>query len=291
MLVENRFDTGEVVLNYAEGLNNGPSAILLHGFTSNWTRFESLFPELLSKLHIYGIDFRGHGKSGRTPNNYRFNDYYRDIKKFIQEKVAEPPIFITHSLGGAIAIMYAANHPNNTKALILLDPPMNFNYSMINYVNQRHDNWVTFKRIAGMDVDLESLAQEIGKIEMKTSEGRIPYSQVLSPSELVSWAELLGADDPDIFTMRIQSLDNPEVFKEYSMGYDSDVLLPKLNCPVCLLRANPLLGGIIPDEEWVNVKSMVKNLDYVFFEAIGHTMHLTNPIPIQREITRFFSSL
>lgn len=142
MLVEKRFDTGEVVLNYTEGPNNGPPLVLLHGFTGKWQSFTSLLPQLLPRWHIYALDHRGHGKSTRKPGYYRFRDYYRDTEKFIQEQVEEKPVILTHRLGGVMGIMYAANHPMNTRALLLLDPPMNFNYSMLNYVNQRHNVWV-----------------------------------------------------------------------------------------------------------------------------------------------------
>ncbi len=39
MLVEKSFDTGEVVLNYAEGPDNGPPILFIHGITSNWLNF------------------------------------------------------------------------------------------------------------------------------------------------------------------------------------------------------------------------------------------------------------
>ena len=54
MLVEKRFDTGEVVLNYAEGPDNGPPAILLHGFTSNWQSARVAFI-VASAFEMFGI--------------------------------------------------------------------------------------------------------------------------------------------------------------------------------------------------------------------------------------------
>jgi pimeloyl-ACP methyl ester carboxylesterase len=39
MLVEKSFDTGEAVLNYAEGPDNGPPILLIHGITGNWRGF------------------------------------------------------------------------------------------------------------------------------------------------------------------------------------------------------------------------------------------------------------
>jgi pimeloyl-ACP methyl ester carboxylesterase len=64
MLVEKFFDTGEVVLNYAEGPDNGHPLLLLHGWTDRWQDVLPIIPTLSMKWHIYALNFRGHGKSG-----------------------------------------------------------------------------------------------------------------------------------------------------------------------------------------------------------------------------------
>jgi hypothetical protein len=43
---EQRVDTGEVVLNYAEGPNNGPPFVLLHGGAASWRYGAALLDEL-----------------------------------------------------------------------------------------------------------------------------------------------------------------------------------------------------------------------------------------------------
>jgi pimeloyl-ACP methyl ester carboxylesterase len=62
MLVEKLFDTGEVKLNYAEGPENGPPLVLLHGWTDRWHDFLPIIPTLILRWKIYALDFRGHGK-------------------------------------------------------------------------------------------------------------------------------------------------------------------------------------------------------------------------------------
>jgi pimeloyl-ACP methyl ester carboxylesterase len=82
MLVEKSFDTGEVALNYTEGPNNGPPLVLLHGVTSRWQTFNPIINEFINRWHIYALDFRGHGKSGRTPEKYGLRCHYNDTVKF-----------------------------------------------------------------------------------------------------------------------------------------------------------------------------------------------------------------
>ena len=47
------------------------------------------------------------------------------MMKIIEDKIMQATLLFGHSLGGAISIMYAANHPEYTKALIIGDNPMN----------------------------------------------------------------------------------------------------------------------------------------------------------------------
>jgi pimeloyl-ACP methyl ester carboxylesterase len=78
VLTEKTFDTGEVVINYAEGPPSGPPMVLLHGSTQRWQFWQFLLPNLTSRWQVYLLDLRGHGKSGRVANQYRLVDYTRD---------------------------------------------------------------------------------------------------------------------------------------------------------------------------------------------------------------------
>jgi pimeloyl-ACP methyl ester carboxylesterase len=119
-------DTGETQINVAEGPDNGSPMILVHGFQDRWQSFQSIIPDLEYNCHLYAYDQRGQGKSGKKPGAYRYRDYYHDLEKIVEDKVKEPTLLFGHSLGGAISIMYAANHPEHTRALIIGDSPMNF---------------------------------------------------------------------------------------------------------------------------------------------------------------------
>ena len=65
MLSEKSFDTGELPLNYAEGPTSGPPLVLLHGLTGWWHAWEPCLPQLTPTWHVYAVDLRGHGQSGR----------------------------------------------------------------------------------------------------------------------------------------------------------------------------------------------------------------------------------
>ena len=120
-LEEKSFDAGEVTLNYAEGEDNGPPLVLLHGLGRRWQVFLPLIPSLSLRWHIYALDLRGHGKSGHVPRGYRGTQYSEDVIRFLRETVKEPAVLFGHSLGGMAAMWVAAHQPELVKAIILGD--------------------------------------------------------------------------------------------------------------------------------------------------------------------------
>lgn len=63
--VAGSFDTGEVVITYAESKGSGTPLVLLHGATLDWHSFDDfLLPTLTGSWPIYACNLRGHGGSG-----------------------------------------------------------------------------------------------------------------------------------------------------------------------------------------------------------------------------------
>src|SRR4051794_30676963 len=100
MLQEKSFDTGEVILNYAEGPKSGSPMVMQHGGTVSWQHYRPLLPALTKHWHVFALDLRGHGKSGRPADEQYFAvDYARDIAAFIRQQIDQPVILVGHSLG------------------------------------------------------------------------------------------------------------------------------------------------------------------------------------------------
>lgn len=118
---EHRFDTGTIEINYAEGPDNGPPLVLLHGLAARWQLFMPLIPALSQEWHIYAPDFRGHGTSGRQEGHYVLEDYVGDTLAFLSGVVQQPAVLYGHSLGGWVAMEIAAAHPEMVRAVIAGD--------------------------------------------------------------------------------------------------------------------------------------------------------------------------
>ena len=72
---EQKYAASTIEVNYVEGPDNGPPMVLIHGLGSRWTAWDPVIDQFAEKWHVYAIDLRGHGDSGRVPDGYGFVDY------------------------------------------------------------------------------------------------------------------------------------------------------------------------------------------------------------------------
>jgi pimeloyl-ACP methyl ester carboxylesterase len=108
-------------LQWGSGHSN--KVLALHGWLDNAASFWHLAPLLAEyDMEITAIDFPGHGHSDhRAPgHNYGFIDYVMDIQAVIKQ-MKHPVYLLCHSMGAAIAVMYAAAFPEQIKKLVLLE--------------------------------------------------------------------------------------------------------------------------------------------------------------------------
>ena len=282
MLVENSFDTGEVVLNYVEGPPNGLSLLLIHGITTDWRTFLPLMPYLTMRYHVYAIDLRGHGKSGRTPGHYTILDYEKDVKIFIDEVIKEPTILFGHSLGGIIATIHAADNPN-IAAIIIGDSPPNYDNRLSTDTEARMSHWLQAKKSASEYKTFDEILRMLKRDKIMWGDVPIEDPLVLR-SRASNWSRI----DPDILT---KMTEGKEGVQEMWAGYDTEKLFPKIQCPVLLLRGNPKLGGVILDEEVKKAHDLISDLTYVYFNEVGHSFFQFGAEPVLTKLTIFLESL
>ena len=54
------------VMHYAEGPDNGPALLLIHGQGMDWKNYARVLPALSRRFHIFAVDCYGHGASARA---------------------------------------------------------------------------------------------------------------------------------------------------------------------------------------------------------------------------------
>jgi pimeloyl-ACP methyl ester carboxylesterase len=281
-LRELSFDTGEVVLNYAQGPDNGPPFVLLHGGSARWQYGEEFLKLLGARWRVVAPDFRGHGKSSRGQTGYRLADYVRDTTAFLAGAVGEPAVVYGHSLGGEVALKTAANRPDLFGALIVGDAPMSIHNLATEEPTHRAQNEL-WRRLAGRPVG--EIVPALEKMDVRTGVGTPPVPAREAFGEAHPWfahqALSLHQLDP---AMLLPVLQGPA----YMLGdYEPSRMLPAIACPVLLLAADRNQGAALLDDEIELALSLLPDATLVRLQGIGHPLHGSHPAQTLDAITPF----
>ncbi len=104
------------------------TVIIQHGLGEHSGRYENLLDYFAgSSTAFYAMDARGHGRSeGKKGHVKLFMQYADDLHDFVklvlQEQKVNEVFLLGHSLGGAIAALYASAYPQHLRGLILSSP-------------------------------------------------------------------------------------------------------------------------------------------------------------------------
>jgi pimeloyl-ACP methyl ester carboxylesterase len=115
--------TDELTLHYEDDGDPGaPPVLILHGITQSTATWAWLVPHLAGDHRVVRLDFRGHGRSGRTPGAYAFPGYVADARAICEQVLGQPAAVVGHSLGGATAAGLAQTRPDLVRGVVLEDP-------------------------------------------------------------------------------------------------------------------------------------------------------------------------
>jgi 2-succinyl-6-hydroxy-2,4-cyclohexadiene-1-carboxylate synthase len=105
---------------HVEVKGQGFPMLLLHGFTGDSSTWDRVLPNLESYKTI-ALDLLGHGKtdSPEDHDRYRVEHAVEDLKRLLDELKIEKAFLLGYSMGGRLALAFAAAYPESVKALIL----------------------------------------------------------------------------------------------------------------------------------------------------------------------------
>ncbi|MBB6270956.1 pimeloyl-ACP methyl ester carboxylesterase [Pedobacter cryoconitis] len=99
----------------------GLPLILLPGWPLTWWSYHKIMPVLAEYYDVIVVDYRGMGSSDKPVDGYDKKNMASDISELVKELGLGPVHIAGHDIGAMIAFSFAANHPDQTAKLILLD--------------------------------------------------------------------------------------------------------------------------------------------------------------------------
>jgi pimeloyl-ACP methyl ester carboxylesterase len=122
------------------GSAQNPAVVLLHGSCSNTAIWLGDIPALSQRFHVFAVDIPGEaGNSEETRPDLSL--YPKWLSELLDVLKLDSAIIIGHSLGGWLALEFAAAYPQRTASLVLLapsgivEPNQSFLAESLDYIN------------------------------------------------------------------------------------------------------------------------------------------------------------
>jgi pimeloyl-ACP methyl ester carboxylesterase len=236
--------------------SSAPPVILIHGAGSQHLIWP-LEIRRMSKSNVYAIDLPGHGNSSGLARQ-KVQAYQNVILDFIYELKREWAVLVGHSLGAAIALQMAADHPAHVAGLVCISAAATFrpNRELTESIRlpQYHKSATValknfFKPVSGKDHWYPALEKSIEK---------------LRPA--LWYSDLRAGENFDI-RPRLNEIKAPALV----MSGTADPLVPYRDA---LYLAKQLPAGC-----------------FIGFEGNGHMLILEEPARVAAEIKAFLASI
>ena len=228
-----------------------PAMILLHGFTDNGLCWARVATVLEDKFDIIMPDVRGHGKSLAKDLDFSLETISEDIVNLINTLSLEKPILMGHSMGGQIATLIAANHPELTSKIILEDPAYIFNYK-------------SFKAKFLVIIFKFMIKRNMKKTEEKLKKSSKRLNSKWDIMDHVTWAA----------AQKEYSLNDPmTVFENLKISVDWHETFQKINAPTLIIVSTK---GILRKKDADKIISEFGDAKLAIVQNAGHNIRRDN---------------
>ncbi len=104
------------------GRQHQQTILLVHGLGQTGFRdWLGLIPELEQQYHVIALDLPGFGHSAKPEGRYSPTNYAKVLHWLVKKYAKGKAIVIGHSMGGAVALRYSAQYPEEVSQLVLID--------------------------------------------------------------------------------------------------------------------------------------------------------------------------
>jgi pimeloyl-ACP methyl ester carboxylesterase len=245
-------------IHYVEVPSSGPPLVLVHGIGMDWRVWQAVSRRLVARFHLYAVDLRGHGDSGKPAHGYSLAHYAADLEDLFETLQLRDATLVGSSLGGAVSAVVEAPIELVSRR-ILVDPPLTL----------------------GAIRD-ERMFRDILRLKHEPVEELTHYLAVLNPGAgqhaMRTMSEMWHrASDGVIEDLLTHPNDYYEMTRE----------LRNVESPTLLMQADPAKGAVLQDDNIRRVLSLLPRGSAVTVPGAGHAIHAFKPLEFAATIERF----
>ncbi len=262
----------------ASAIENPERVLALHGWLDNAASFKPLV-EHLPACEIVAIDFPGHGHSDWRAGKlwYHFVDYLEDLSLATAQLGWKKFHLLGHSLGGAIACLWAAARPATLQSLSIIEGLGPLTDKAENTAQRLGQALSSLESLGNKQLRIFDSIEQAALVRAKSGDLELDLARILVERSLnpaIPGPGWCWSTDPRLM------LDNPNRFTEPQ----ALSLMAAITAPVLLLHGDPL-----PD--FINVAAMKERITAARVEKVvcikgHHHLHMQHPQAVGVEIAK-----
>jgi pimeloyl-ACP methyl ester carboxylesterase len=245
-----------------------PYVLFVHGSFGHARVWDFVASELPARFSAGAVDLPGHGDSDRPAraDPYAFRHLVADLRAIV-ESAATAPVLVGHSLGSALAMFYAAQHPDTISAAVFMDidpHPPDYQAQHLNRVGEAPPkHYPSFDRAVARESRIAPDAAD-GVAEHLAAHGYRATAK--------GWEQKFDQE-----------------FLRAVRTWDASRLLPKIAVPVLVLRGAD--SHVMSRDGYDQLLEGIANACGQEIDGAGHQLHLEQPVAVARAIARFCSEI
>jgi pimeloyl-ACP methyl ester carboxylesterase len=275
-----------IQLHYVEG-GTGATLVLLPGWPETWWEFHKIMPTLAAHYHVIAVDLRGMGGSSKPQSGYDKKNMAEDIYQLVRLLGHDKVNIAGHDIGSMVAFSFAANHPEATSKVALLDVPHPDEFfselrmlpeagkfgTTIDDDHPGYPWWFAFHQVKGLP---ENILQ-----------GRFPIYENFLIDYLVKDPKSIGPHDRAVYAAAYSSPDAIRAGDAWYQTFPQDIVDGKTYKKLEM----PVLGLGATGYGWLKASVTPKATDFrlVKIENSGHFMQEEQPEVVEKLFIEFFN--
>jgi len=233
--------------------------VLIHGWTCNLDYWRDQVPDFAKRNRVIALDLPGHGQSDKPEISYTMDLFARAIDAVMRDAKVERAVLVGHSMGTPVARQFYRKYPKKTLAIVIVDGGLR----PFGDKKMRDGYVAAFRAPNFQETGRQMFAQMAGRQAPAETQERLKtlFSQAfLKTPQYVIVSAMEGMNDDAI--------------------YGSD----KINVPVLAILAK---SPFWPADTEQFFRSLAPNLDFHWWEGVGHFLMMEKPKQFNEEVIVF----
>lgn len=243
---------------YRDTKTEGPAILCLHGRWGRGETWADFIQQYGEDYRVIAPDQRGHGLSGKPVSRYTAEEMAADMVELVHFLQLDSAIVVGHSMGGRIAGYLAALYPHLAKALAILD-----------------------KSASGPAQPSLLPPDQLPLVDPVTKDWPLPFASLAEAGDFIRQAMESDLSYQYFMNSLIETVEGYQMmFSSQAMvaniAYEESWfhLLPKIECPVLLIRAQG--GEAVPDQDFRKMQALLGDCLAYEVSDPDHNVHLSN---------------